>query len=523
MRSRKMIYMLLKKSMLLIIILLISMINVYANDKNIQAQCVDFNININGETQKIENNIFVINGRTYLPLREISECLDLYVSWDAEEKIIKISQIGLVNSSEKSVESKNILEIVNVNEADFKVKINGYEKTLENPIIVYDDISYLPVREIAELLTLRVDWIDITKTVAITAQDNKICNEEFLLPFNIENDELDYVWGYMDKYGNVIVEPKYEEVGDFSDGRAYVLGENGKNYGYGFIDVKGEEIIPCNYVNAFNFSEGLAAAGTFSENNNVIEYKFIDKSGNIAIDKVFYRETYEDMEFHNGFAPVTKLNEYNEKENIYINKYGEEVANFKKCKISNFQNGFAVVEDRDNNDIKIINTKFETVIDFKESGYDTTDGSYIMGNGFLTLRNNTHKWGVVDYNNKLIIPFDYDYMNKYSEGVFAVGKHESGNMEYGFVDLNENLIISNLNNIADNFYNGVSFTLNNYESDDMQVSIINKSGKYIKENINIGIWTEPNKNIYPEGIRAFFKDKKKIYVDANGNCIKPKY
>lgn len=55
------------------------------------------------------------------------------------------------------------------------------------------------------------------------------------------------------------------------------------------------------------------------------------------------------------------------------------------------------------------------MIDFKESGYDTTDGSYIMGNGFLTLRNNTHKWGVVDYNNKLIIPFDYDYMNKYSE------------------------------------------------------------------------------------------------------------
>lgn len=48
------------------------------------------------------------------------------------------------------------------------------------------------------------------------------------MPFNIENDELDYVWGYMDKYGNVIVEPKYEEVGDFSDGRAYVLGENGK-------------------------------------------------------------------------------------------------------------------------------------------------------------------------------------------------------------------------------------------------------------------------------------------------------
>lgn len=104
----------------------------------------------------------------------------------------------------------------------------------------------------------------------------------------------------MDKNGNVIVEPKYEKIGDFSDGRAYVLGDNGENYGYGFIDVNGEEIIPCNYVNAFNFSEGLAAVGTFNENNNVIEYKFIDKSGNIAIDKIFYRHTYEDMEFHNG-------------------------------------------------------------------------------------------------------------------------------------------------------------------------------------------------------------------------------
>ncbi len=504
-------------SVLLTIVLYLTGMNVYASNKYIQAECVDFNININNEIKTINNDVLAIDGKTYLPLREIAEYLELYVLWDEEERKIKISQIGILNNDEKDERKREKHSgVINVIETDFKVKINGYERKLDNPVIVYEGISYLPVREISELLNLEVNWEDTSKTVFITVPIEAAEADKFLLPFNINDTEADFLWGYMDKNGNVIIEPKYVEAGDFSDEMAYFQ----SNDGYGFININGDEVIPGIYDNVFNFSEGLAAVGTM--NNNMIEYKFINKSGDAEIDGIFYREAFEDMEFHDGYAPVTVLRDKMENiyEHIYIDKNGNEKANFGECVISNFKNGFASVKDNFNN-IKIINTDFETVIDFKNNKYDTSYDSYIIGDGFLTVRNNYMKWGVVDYNNILIIPFEYDYIGEYSEGLFCTGKYELGQMKYEFIDLNGNSIISGRDNIVDSFHSNVSFSLRNNINGDTYVDIMNKKGEIIKENVNVGIWLEPDKNIYPEGIRAFFNNKIKTYINKDGEYIVP--
>ncbi|MDR2409638.1 MAG: WG repeat-containing protein [Bacteroidales bacterium] len=51
---------------------------------------------------------------------------------------------------------------------------------------------------------------------------------------------------------------KYDYVGDFSEGLAYVE-LNGK---YGYIDKTGTEVIPLKYDDAWGFSEGLSSANT---------------------------------------------------------------------------------------------------------------------------------------------------------------------------------------------------------------------------------------------------------------------
>lgn len=87
-----------------------------------------------------------------------------------------------------------------------------------------------------------------------------------------------YKWGYIDKTGQYIVEPKYSMAHDFSEGLAVVQQSNDK---YVFLDRKGKLAIPREYEYANSFSEGLACVSINGK------YGFIDKSGKVAIEPQF--------------------------------------------------------------------------------------------------------------------------------------------------------------------------------------------------------------------------------------------
>ena len=64
-------------------------------------------------------------------------------------------------------------------------------------------------------------------------------------------------YGYINKYGEVVVEPKYEYASVFTEsGLARV---RGTGYKFGYIDPAGREVIPCQYDTATDFSGGYAA------------------------------------------------------------------------------------------------------------------------------------------------------------------------------------------------------------------------------------------------------------------------
>jgi hypothetical protein len=97
-------------------------------------------------------------------------------------------------------------------------------------------------------------------------------------------------WGYFDRHGKVVVEPRYDDIGDFSEGLAavnegakadrHLLIPSAKFGGkWGFIDRTGKLVIPLRYdrVAGNGFSDGLAGV----ENDG--KWGFIDRTGNEII------------------------------------------------------------------------------------------------------------------------------------------------------------------------------------------------------------------------------------------------
>lgn len=81
--------------------------------------------------------------------------------------------------------------------------------------------------------------------------------------------------GLYDRNGNILVEPTYVLIGNFQDGLAYVICENGK---VGFINTKGELCIPCEF-------DSLPLFGGYKGNLVKIRkdsaWVFVDKKGEI--------------------------------------------------------------------------------------------------------------------------------------------------------------------------------------------------------------------------------------------------
>ena len=88
----------------------------------------------------------------------------------------------------------------------------------------------------------------------------------------------DEKWGFVNKKGEVVINPQFKNVRPFKEGLAAVCDKDGK---WGFIDKEGVLVINYQFNKVDNFSEGLAA---FS---NGEKCGFISKSGEYVINPQF--------------------------------------------------------------------------------------------------------------------------------------------------------------------------------------------------------------------------------------------
>lgn len=486
-----------KKIIFLVAVFLLVKVTAYA-DNIVECDVTNFDITVNGEVKELDSSIISLNDRTYLPVRSISELLELYVVWNDDLRRIEISDIGRISKNSTTGQVVNT-DTVTAYKTDMKIKIDGYEKKLENDIIVVNDLSYLPVRELAELLGFEVTW-DSERNVIGIEKETDIVNTSELYPF-----EKDNLWGYIDENGIVKIEPKYAEVYDFSEGLAVAgiltndeyFSENNieapdTHIAYGYINKRGDFVIEPKYYKAMNFSDGLAAVVEKKghENNGVFfdsygYFSFIDYSGNVVISGK-YPAVYS---FKNGFASA-----YNadgqcgilDKNGIF-RKVDETVG---------YLNYGKYVSGK-----KVMDVNSEVVFD--ASKYDKI--RYIFDDFLSVIKNG--KTGLVDYSGNNIIDFKYEEV-VYDENSNTVLFKENG--KYGYMDLNGNVIIKPKYDYAWTFKDGIAVVWN-----DETCSIIDMYGEILAANVG------DVEKVYSRNMICISDGDNKKYINFKGEKIEP--
>lgn len=268
---------------------------------------------------------------------------------------------------------------------------------------------------------------------------------------------------------------------------------------WGFCDKNKKIIVPCQYENVFQFSEGRAMVQL---NKKV---GFIDETGKIIIP-IQYDYLLANHFFKNGLTKV-RLESIDGNNRGLIDKYGKIILPLEYFFIGDSFKGLIKIGKLINNKIQfgfcnekgeiLISPIYEKVVDFKENR--------IVG------RKN-RKYSLFDVQGKPINDTSYAYLSEFSEGkaVFGVQKQyfDSENqpkmaIKYGFLDslgnevipaiydmampFQENFAVVKENNFSQNTYylinqQGIMIHKKAYELMDYAVSEgliwLRKNGKY---------------------------------------------
>jgi hypothetical protein len=107
---------------------------------------------LNGETMVFNQNPVIQNDRVMVPLRKIFESLDASVSWDQESQAITAVKEG---------------SMVKLTIGSSEAYLNGSLITLDQPPVIINARTLVPIRFVSEALGARVEWVPETKMVQI--------------------------------------------------------------------------------------------------------------------------------------------------------------------------------------------------------------------------------------------------------------------------------------------------------------------------------------------------------------------
>jgi len=232
----------------------------------------------------------------------------------------------------------------------YKIVVDGVDKTFSDPIVSINDRTYLPLREMAETLGMKIDWNADEETIVISSKDTEHTATETtdgsdFVPFIGEDNDKNKKFGYRDGIGKIVIEPQFDEASDFKEGFA-VVAVDGQ---YGYINVKGKIVIPCMYWQALPFSDGIALVelSIFDQELSQFfgEFCYIDKTGKVLFDGKQFGDANS---FSEGYAVIAtkgagnpiyaETNRYS-----YINTKGERATNQEYRSCGNFKDGHANV------------------------------------------------------------------------------------------------------------------------------------------------------------------------------------
>jgi hypothetical protein len=291
-----------------------------------------------------------------------------------------------------------------------------------------------------------------------------------------------YLRGFMDEKGQIIIKPIYDWAESFSDGLALVSDQKM----YFFINKKGEEVSP-KFESAKSFSENLAAVKTDEK------YGYINTLGEWII-----KPTYQlAAKFSEGLAAVKIDGRY-----VYINTKGEIILDHKYLISDEFSEGLISIKNEEDQ-YGYMNKKGEIVIpcQYKASG-DFSEGMALVGQSY-------DAYGFIDKKGTLVIPFQYSAASHFSQGLAAVklyGKH-------GYINKKGKMVIPAKYDEALDFSEGLAL-----------VRLYKGNTKYMLDGY-INIWGEEVIPIKFHQSLSFSNGLAKVYTEEKEGYIRyiPKY
>ncbi len=205
------------------------------------------------------------------------------------------------------------------------------------------------------------------------------------------------LWGFSDSGGGYAAEPEYDAAGDFHEARARVL-LNGK---WGYIDDSGEMVIEPVYDYAADFSEGRAF--TIQEGADV-ERPILDADG----EQVGRLRTATGTRYREGLAMV----DLNEGKFGYVGLEASLAFNTTFQEARDFSEGLAPV--RNDDEWYYINPQGLSAF---EARFEDAD---VFSEGLAAIKTDGSKYGYIDTQGEIVIEAAYDEAGPFKDGYALV-------------------------------------------------------------------------------------------------------
>ena len=171
-----------------------------------------------------------------------------------------------------------------------------------------------------------------------------VCDNDLIIVSSAVNGKTQY--GVIDSDLNFIVEPSFDYISEYSQGRAYVFTGSLSEYGYpeigsySFVDENGNMIAGLKWSQADIFKpDGFAVIGV-TDTDTMQHYGIIDKAGNMVVKPIYDdipgKGTISEL-FSEGLTIIQTNGKYG-----YINKSGDLIFDAEWDKAEKFREGKAV-------------------------------------------------------------------------------------------------------------------------------------------------------------------------------------
>lgn len=290
-------------------------------------------------------------------------------------------------------------------------------------------------------------------------------------------------WGYANQEKELLIPAIYAEAELFNEyGLAKVAtgGPNKSQMEYGYINKSGEEVIQIGkYSYLGEFKDSLLVFPAVEENSRSSKYGLLDIYGNELIPAKYRQLKVLD----NGLIWV------NDNYRFGIMDVNENIiVPFEYSAITEFTNGLAIVQ-KEGKKFGMVNHQGEMVIPaiydaLYEDRFDLLREhihkieAQVLQIGLLPAKyggDTLGKWGVINLKGEEVIPFNFDYMGFFYNGVAVVAnKYEGNKMKWGLINLEGELILPIEYNGLGDFRYGISPTWRNGKA-----GFINRKGEAV--------------------------------------------